>query len=461
MDIKIKLPDLTRKQKRIGRVHEDLKIDMALYRFHGSFGRHWPNNHVKNLFLPYYNIEDAIYRRDFLSEIIENNEFKKSLNKVYRSLAHQELDHVRTHDWSGDPFPDKFIRQQISNIKKYISVADTLELMAEFPGNFEVVKDLRNFAKNTRKQIEEYNKFVEPIKKSKEFKDRTGLNIRWANKCVDEIKPFYRPLEEIMRIRGKIKYYKMLSAPYEMTYEGEKIPSCKPEFLDPELRKGKIINAYNPRHFSYGDIGKYRSKIIVEKLNIPNDIEWGDNARNTFIQGPNSMGKTVYLNTLALNIHMAMAGLRCFADYCEMSPVGRIYPCFDMGDSLREGHFVTGAYKIQEMKENVTINDIVLLDEAGGGTEPEAERAISKGLSDALIKYGYTSFNVTHDREAWKDHINQEGVRFLRVADLDDKQRKFKVWEGIAERGYAMKIAEELGIDPKSVEKSLNKNPKV
>lgn len=78
-----------------------------------------------------------------------------------------------------------------------------------------------------------------------------------------------------------------------------------------------------------------------------------------------------------------------------------------------------------------------------------------------LIENGFTSWNVTHDRGAWEEYTETEGVRFLRVADLGDQERKYQVWLGIAKGGYALKIAQDKGIDPESMSKKLRARSKI
>ena len=466
----IKLPNLTRVDKAIGCAHEDLKVSTAFWEMDSFIKKryrvkYWDSEERKRifqeLFLLTYDVDNAVYRRDFLWDILDCTPFRRLFKKVYGKIPSYYLRYVETHGEFGEQRSLSAIKNDVYRIRRYLMMPETLEMMAEFSGTSQGVRDLAAFTKRARKSLEDYAKFVKPLKEKPLIKGDI-VDIEWANHCVDKISPYQHRIQDIAKIKTQMKYFIALAHPYESECDGERRVYCKPEFLDSGLRTGTIKNAYHPAYFKYPYKYDDKGNRVVERvLNVPNDINWNDSQRATFIQGPNSMGKTVYLLTAALNIHLPMAGLLPFADSCVMSLVRKIHPCFDLGDTFgKEGHFVTGADKINDMLRTITIEDIVLLDEAGGGTEPEAERKISKGLSDAFIQYGITFFDVTHDSDAWKKHKKRKGVHMLRVADLNDEKRRYNVWPGIAKGGYAMQIAEEKGIDPKSVKERLEKQLK-
>jgi hypothetical protein len=459
----MKLPDLTQLSRRGETAHTDLEIE--------SFRdlvtkKEWGK---REYFIHTYTHEGAIYRRDFLSDLIDIPAFRAHFERAYSALPSKPVRRIEMYGQNGQ-LTFEAVQSQIRQLHKWVLLPKTLELLAELPGGSQGSKDLRAFAKRARRSLQDFALLGERLSVTvREHLDDPSMDAEWesdemdsswfawAEHCIDAISPHYKRLEEIAKIRGKLDHYRTLCKPYEWKIDGKRIPSCKPVFLDPEERRGTIINAYHPLYFKWRDIvemGKNR-KTVLTSLNVPNDIRWGPDARNTFIQGANSMGKSVYLETIALNVHLPMAGLRCFADSAELSLPRQIFPCFDMGASMEEGHFGTGAYKVQYMLDEVTRDDLVLLDEVGGGTEPEAEREIARGISDALIKYGITTFNTTHDKAAWIAHKKRKGVAFLRVADLGDEERKYKVWPGIAKGGYGMTKARELGIDPESADRKL------
>jgi len=450
---KVTIPDLTRVEKNKGYVDYDLRIHKAL-------GNLFSTTDNARFFLKYYNQDNAVYRCNFLAEWLQNNSTRNHLDNLLQALPITYPWPIDPFDSYGRPLKEEEIKTQVRRVKKYLLLPETFEYMTQTPGTAQAVKDLKAFAKTTRKRLEEYKRSVEQFKTDPQFKDNNSADYSWANNCLEHMELFLGFLCGISQVRDELRYYRSLCVPYEYEFKGKRIPSCKPIFLDPKERRGRIINAYNPAYFSFNQKTRTRSKKQILRLNVPNDINWGPNSRNNFVIGSNDMGKSVYVDTVGLNIHLAMAGLFCFADYAELSLPRRIIPCFDLGSTLDSGHFVTGGKKVRRMLDEVCESDIVLLDEVAGGTEPEAEQKIAIGITDALIDHNITFFCATHYRQAWESHAREEGVRTLRVADYDDKKRKYKVWQGIARSGYGMRKAEKLGIDPKSVQKRLDKKLK-
>jgi DNA mismatch repair ATPase MutS len=150
-------------------------------------------------------------------------------------------------------------------------------------------------------------------------------------------------------------------------------------------------------------------------------------------------------------MQLAMNGSYVFAKEARVSPIDDVFTCFDMGDSLGSGHFHTGAKKLINMRDNVTPYSLVLVDETGGGTEPEAESWIAAGVAKALSINNITALYVTHEKGIWKRYVGQDNVQFIRTSDLDDDERLFRIFPGIIESGYGKKIVRNLGLDPKTM----------
>jgi hypothetical protein len=453
----MRLPNLTQSRKCTGKVHSDLYIFAPII--------------PSEFFQETYTLEGAIYRRDFLSDLVEQPDQRAHMEVAYKSLPRRSFLEIDTRDNWGDPLPVWELQMQFGILTKYLNIPQTLEHLAELPGASEAAKDLQAFARRARRSLNDLVPLFEKLRSKPFVKVTEGyrvdlddaepheLDVVWGEHAIDMLRPHAARLAEIASIRNGIEHYRDLCKPYEQTFNGVRIPSCKPVFLDPERREGTILRAYHPAYLKYERKRiKRREQFLIKAMSVPNDIHWGDDARMTFLQGPNSMGKSVYLDVVGLNAHLPMAGLRCFAEYAELSPVGRIFPCLEMGANMEDGHFATGAKKVRYMLDRVKENDIVLLDEVAGGTEPDAERDIARGISEALMEFGITTFNSTHDRNVWRRHKRDAGVAFMRVADIDDKKRKYQVWPGIAKGGYGMKKARELGIDPTSAKERLARN---
>jgi len=451
---KLVLPDLTRAGKALGEVSRDFDFYHTL-RFRNDVPKRL-RDLFGDIFLGYYKIEDAQYRRDFLGEWVDNEKTRKELLKIRRLLPHEEIKDVRTTGAWGEELTDAFIRSQISLVRKFLSMPETLEVIAEFSGTSDASTDLKRFARRARSALEGYNQDIRLLKESPQFKDKQSLDVDWANSCVEKVEPFKYLLDEIRRVRSKLNYYMFMGLPYNGLFGGIKMPFCKPEFLDPDQNEGTIIKAYNPRYFKFDRPKEKGALANIIRLSVPNNIHWGEDARGTFVGGTNNMGKSVYLDTVALNIHLAMNGAYCFADSCSLSLPGRLFPCFDIKHTLGQGHFYAGASRVDNMLRHINRGDIVFFDEVASGTEPDAERKIAQGIINSFLHHELTFFYAGHESSLWKKNFKRPRVRVLKVADYDQPRKRGKVWEGMPSSEYGMMIAKKSGIDPESVMRRLS-----
>lgn len=471
-EVAIKIPDLTRLRKAKGTVNDEFRIKDFIYKFSRCYvGLRFPEMIKQYEKLPvagepswykyfcsYFDPEDAIFRRDMLGVLLDDVKAKDEFWAICENIpTSEQIDRILAK-WKeyGGGWED---HEDVIYLKKAIEFPSTLERICALPGTGEGINELRGFAQHARTLLSDYARICATMHpESLGNKDAIGnSNLRLAREYRPQTLPFMDLIKRIAEIKDQLEHYAMISLIYEITPNiGERAPICKPEFLDPGLRQATITDAHHPiyNEYCYDGCG-----YICRKLDVPNDIHWGDDARHSFVRGPHSRGKSVYLDNIGFNVHLVNAGLYCFATSCQMSPVQTVHACADTGDSENAGHFETWANKINYMLDNLGKDDIVLLDEATG-TEPEAEIAIVRGLTDALIAHDITSFIVSHDKGVWRNYEGRLGIRMLRSADYDDKQRKFKIWEGEIEDGYGLRFAEVLGIDPNSVMQKLDERLK-
>jgi len=458
----VKIPNLVRKE--IGWVDEDFSIHESINGLAPPETRRrqgYNNKFNSQVFGGRYSYNDAIYRQNFLSDWLDR-EVRPKLNRLFYGIPGERIYSVSyEEDFDGfnDQAEERALRQ-IGLVERRILIPKTLEAAAELPGSSNAVRELRKFADRTRRELNHFVRITAPFLKDPRFTNSEDIEekVKWANDVLEKTRYMDPLFEELIDLKRELRHFIDLAEPYEVEFQGKRVPSCKPELLEPERREGKIINAYNPTYFKWRITKEgRRRKVEIKKLNIPNNIFWGSEARGTYIHGPNSMGKSVYISTAALNIHLAMNGAYCFADSARLSLPRQLFPCLDLGSSLNEGHFGNGGERVRYMLKRVKEEDIIFMDEVGSGTEPEAEREVAKGLSDSLLAHGLTFFSVTHDKGSWLHNKNKKGVRILRVADYNDWRKKFKVWEGIAPNGYGLEKAKRLGIDPESVRRTLDK----
>lgn len=132
---------------------------------------------------------------------------------------------------------------------------------------------------------------------------------------------------------------------------------------------------------------------------VPLQLEMRGDRPVLLISGPNMGGKTVALKTVGLLILMAKAGLHVpAADGTDLPLVDDVF--VDLGDEQSiEGDLSTFAGHLRnmgEMWEHATSGSLVILDELGGGTDPEDGSALAMAMLEGLAERGSLTLATTH-----------------------------------------------------------------
>ena len=132
---------------------------------------------------------------------------------------------------------------------------------------------------------------------------------------------------------------------------------------------------------------------------VPVDILLGAGCQALLISGPNTGGKSVALKTLGLLLLMVRSGLHipCAAD-SKFHLYRHLY--VDIGDeqsieqslSTFSGHLL----KVKEILASADGETLVLLDEAGTGTDPAEGAALVQAVLDQLCRQGAKTVLTTH-----------------------------------------------------------------
>lgn len=132
---------------------------------------------------------------------------------------------------------------------------------------------------------------------------------------------------------------------------------------------------------------------------VPLDLDLPDGKRTLVLSGPNMGGKTVALKTVGLIVAMGQAGfLVPTGEGTEIPVVDSIFG--DLGDeqsiaqetSTFSGHLRNVAFAWG----GATSRSLVLLDELGGGTDPDEGIAIGRALLELLTERGCFLLVTTH-----------------------------------------------------------------
>ena len=292
---------------------------------------------------------------------------------------------------------------------------------------------------------------------------------------IENILLAFNYLSELDFIRAKAKYALHIHA-------------CKPIMVDaPVIEWRKAVHpllflnfkqyneiAKNPeRHcgidpqsteynaFNKGIPHQVRNDGKAYKEVVPLDIRLGQDFTILIISGPNAGGKSVCLKTLALLQYMFQCGL--LVSVSEISEFGIFEKLFiDIGDEQSiENDLSTYSSHLRNMKamvENTCEKSLFLIDELGGGTDPQYGGAIAEALVELLAERKACGLVTTHFgnlKFLAESHPNIENGAML----FDEKEMKplFKLKIGAFGTSFTFEIAKQIGLNEDLLQNALKK----
>ena len=193
---------------------------------------------------------------------------------------------------------------------------------------------------------------------------------------------------------------------------------------------------------------------------VPLDIAFDEVTRIVVISGPNTGGKTVLLKTIGLLSMMNQSALPIPTDDGSALPLFD-YWGVDIGDeqsldaalSTFSGHL----RNLAEVCDRAGAGSLILLDELGGGTDPEEAAALSMAVVDHLIDEGSTVVVTTHQTVLKHYGYTREQASNASMAFDEASQRPtYRVVAGRPGSSHAIDTARRVGLAPSIVERAVS-----
>ena len=183
---------------------------------------------------------------------------------------------------------------------------------------------------------------------------------------------------------------------------------------------------------------------------VPLDIELNQKQRILIISGPNAGGKSVCLKTVGLLQYMLQCGM--LIPMHERSHTGMFSSIFiDIGDEQSiEDDLSTYSSHLTNMKimmKSCNERSLILIDEFGGGTEPQIGGAIAEAVLKRFNQKGTFGVITTHYQNLKHFAEDHEGV--VNGAMLYDRhlmQALFQLQIGNPGSSFAVEIARKIGL---------------
>ncbi len=183
---------------------------------------------------------------------------------------------------------------------------------------------------------------------------------------------------------------------------------------------------------------------------VPLDIELTRRQRILVISGPNAGGKSVCLKTVGLLQYMLQCGLPITVG--ERSQVGVFqHIMIDIGDEQSiEDELSTYSSHLLNMKQMMRHADpatLLLIDEFGGGTEPQIGGAMAEAMLRRFVSRGAFAIVTTHYQNLKHFADATEGVvNGAMLYDRHQMQALFQLQIGQPGSSFAVEIARKIGI---------------
>ncbi len=183
---------------------------------------------------------------------------------------------------------------------------------------------------------------------------------------------------------------------------------------------------------------------------VPLTLTMNADEQGLIITGPNAGGKSVAMKTVGLSSMMALSGFALPSkEPCIIPVISQIF--MDMGDEQSiENDLSTFSSRLEWMKtcvEQADKESLILIDEAGSGTDPEEGTALYQSLITHLTEKGARMIVTTH-HGALKvfAHEHPKWVNASMAFNQAALSPTYIFEKGIPGSSYAFDIAQRLGV---------------
>ncbi|MDP4088862.1 MAG: hypothetical protein Q8930_06265 [Bacillota bacterium] len=245
------------------------------------------------------------------------------------------------------------------------------------------------------------------------------------------------------------------------------LPMTRPKIHEKEKRVLSMQGLYNINLALKSQ--EDRLRCIVQ-----NDLDFDEEGSIFILTGPNSGGKTTYINAAALIQVLAQAGMYVPASSADISPVDNIYTHFTSEEKKDTDYGRLGeeAERLRQIFNCATKYSLIVLNESLSSTSPGECLYMSRDIVTGLKYLDAKAIFATHLHELALelDKVNSccrgKGVIRSLVAGTRKQQdssgaesymRTYKVMEAPPQGlSYAKDIAESFGISFEQIEKLLD-----
>lgn len=197
------------------------------------------------------------------------------------------------------------------------------------------------------------------------------------------------------------------------------------------------------------------------KSACPLDIQLTPKDRVLLVSGVNAGGKSLCLKTVALLQYMLQSGLLIPVEVDSNAGIFKSI-FMDIGDGQSmENSLSTYTSHLTNMKffiEHSQAQTLLLIDEFGGGTEPQIGGAIAETILERFNKKGSFGLITTHFQNLKQYAYKTDGViNGAMLYDSENNKPMFKLSIGSPGSSFAIEVARRIGLDESIIKDASNK----
>lgn len=355
-----------------------------------------------------------------------------ALARVRKNLQHAQSDaRERVASLLRSPKYAKAIQDAVVTIREGRFVVPVkAEFSGEFPG---IVHDTSSSGQTL---------FVEPL-------GALESNNRLRTLRIQEEREIARVLEELSRLVGNAAEQIERNVEMLATLDVLAAKASLARVMDsvvPELLETPTLVIHDGRH------------PLLGARAVPQSLELNDEIRLLVISGPNMGGKTVALKMVGLFVAMTYCGMQIPAGAgTQIGCFERIFT--DIGDeqSIAENASTFSAHlgRMREIIAEADRHSLVLVDEIGGGTEPNSGAALAIAMLEGLLAVRACGIVTTHATELKLFAHAQAGVANASVRfDPNTFAPTYYLDIGLPGQSLAFPLARTLGIPPEIISRA-------
>lgn len=283
--------------------------------------------------------------------------------------------------------------------------------------------------------------FIEPaevVDANNRIRELENEERREIVRILTEFSAFVRP-----QVPALLQSYEFLA---EIDFiRAKALLSIEIKAVKPALEDNQVIDWFESVHpLLQISLAKHNKKVV------PLDIELNTRQRILLISGPNAGGKSVCLKTVGLLQYMLQCGMPIPMN--ERSHAGIFSHIFiDIGDEQSiEDDLSTYSSHLTNMKMMMKYcneRSLILIDEFGGGTEPQIGGAIAEAVLkrfNARHTFGVITTHYQNLKHFAEDH---EGViNGAMLYDRHEMRALFQLQIGNPGSSFAVEIARKIGL---------------